>query len=220
MHELGNAGSFVEDENARATAQSGGRQMTESDILLVKRAQKGDIDAFESLYNQHLKRVYNIAWRMMGNDSDAQDIAQEVMLKAWRALPGFKLDSALGTWLYRITMNACSDELRRRKAKTVSVEEMSESGRELADAGFEDGAVDGQSIAWAVGQLNEEYRAVVVLRDIEGYTYEEIADILRCPIGTVRSRINRAREQLRNLLNKSGTFHAHHPSKIAERGRT
>src|SRR5690348_14257423 len=102
--------------------------MTDAELLLVKRAQKGDADAFESLYNQHLKRVYNIAWRMMGNGADAEEIAQEVMLKAWRALPAFKLDSAIGTWLYRITINACSDELRRRKAKLVSVEEMQAAG--------------------------------------------------------------------------------------------
>ena len=194
--------------------------MIETDVLLVKRAQKGDIGAFEALYSQHLKRVYNIAWRMMGNDADAQDVSQEVMLKAWRALPGFKLDSSLGTWLYRITLNACSDELRRRRTKTISVEEMAEKGQELTSGSFEESAVNTESITQAIGQLSEEYRAAVALRDIEGYTYEEIAQILRCPIGTVRSRISRAREQLRNLLNKSGTFDALSPSKIAERGRT
>jgi RNA polymerase sigma-70 factor (ECF subfamily) len=194
--------------------------MTDAEIRLIKLAQKGDLDAFETLYNQHLKRVYNIAWRMMGNHADAQDIAQVAMLKAWRALPAFKLDSALGTWLYRITINACSDELRRRKTKTVSVEVMSEQGKELADGGFEEGALTGQSIAWAVGQLNDEYRAAVVLRDIEGYTYDEIAEILHCPIGTVRSRINRAREQLRNLLTKGGTYPSFRPSEMTERGRT
>lgn len=194
--------------------------MTDADKRLILQAQRGDTQAFETLYNQHLKRVYNIAWRTMGNDADAQDVTQEVMLKAWRALPNFKLDSALSTWLYRITINACSDELRRRKAKTVSVEALSESGHEPGDAGFEQSAVDGQNLSWAIGQLIEEYRSAVVLRDVEGYSYEEIAKILNCPIGTVRSRINRAREQLRSLLNGSGTFAAEGSSKRAERGRT
>lgn len=194
--------------------------MTEADILLVKRAQKGDAQAFESLYNQHLKRVYNIAWRMMGSSSDAEDVAQEVMLKAWRALPAFKLDSAISTWLYRITINACSDELRRRKVKLVSVEEMHESGHELTSQGFEEQSIAGGSISWAIGKLGEEYRAALVLRDIEGYSYEEIAEILRCPIGTVRSRINRAREQMRNMLYSNGTLLDNGPSKVAERGRT
>jgi RNA polymerase sigma-70 factor (ECF subfamily) len=194
--------------------------MIEADLLLVKRAQKGDADAFESLYNQHLKRIYNIAWRMMGNGADAEDIAQEVMLKAWRALPAFKLDSAFGTWLYRIATNACCDELRRRKAKTVSVEEMHENGRELEIEGFEESSTTGGSIAWAIGKLGEEYRAALVLRDIEGYSYEEIAEILRCPIGTVRSRINRAREQMRNMLYLNGTLQGAGPSNAVERGRT
>ncbi len=194
--------------------------MTEADILLIKRAQKGDAAAFESLYNQHLKRVYNIAWRMMGSGADAEDIAQEVMLKAWRALPAFKLDSAFGTWLYRITINACHDELRRRKAKTVSVEQMQEVGRELETEGFEDRSDTGGSITWAIGRLSEEYRAALVLRDVEGYAYDEIAQILKCPIGTVRSRINRAREQIRNMLCGSGTFLGSTASNLAERGRT
>ena len=194
--------------------------MTDADQLLVRRAQKGDVDAFESLYSQHLKRVYNIAWRMMGNPSDAEDVAQEVMLKAWRALPAFKLDSALGTWLYRITMNACADELRRRKAQTVSVEQMQADGQELASDGFEEGSVTQGSIAGAVSRLSEEYRAALILRDIQGYSYEEIADILRCPIGTVRSRINRAREQMRNMLYGNGTLNGARPSNVVERGRT
>jgi RNA polymerase sigma-70 factor (ECF subfamily) len=192
----------------------------EADILLVKRAQKGDAEAFESLYNRHLKRIYNIAWRMMGSGADAEDIAQEVMLKAWRALPAFKLGSAFGTWLYRIAMNACCDELRRRRTKTVSVEEMHDNGRELEVEGFEERSVTGGGIAWAVARLSEEYRAALVLRDVEGYSYEEIADILRCPIGTVRSRINRAREQMRSMLYASGTLQAASPSNAVERGRT
>lgn len=194
--------------------------MTEADKLLILRAQKGDAQAFETLYEQHLKRVYNIAWRMMGNDADAQDVAQEVMLKAWRALPGFKLDSSLSTWLYRIAMNACSDELRKRKTKTVSVDVLAETGHEPGDDGFEQSTADSQNLAWAIGQLNEEYRAAVVLRDVEGYSYEEIAQILRCPIGTVRSRINRAREHLRALIDRGGTFPVGNPSKMTERGRT
>ncbi len=194
--------------------------MTEADILLIKRAQKGDSTAFESLYNQHLKRVYNIAWRMMGSSAEAEDIAQEVMLKAWRALPSFKLSSAFGTWLYRITINACHDELRRRKAKTVSVEQLHEAGRELETEGFEDRSDTGNSIAWAISRLNEEYRAALVLRDVEGYAYDEIAQILKCPIGTVRSRINRAREQIRNMLYGSGTLVETNASNMAERGRT
>jgi RNA polymerase sigma-70 factor (ECF subfamily) len=194
--------------------------MTDDEILLVKRAQKGDAAAFESLYGLHLKRVYNIAWRMTGNAADAEDVAQEVMLKAWRALPRFKLGSAFGTWLYRIAMNACADELRRRKKKTVSVEEMQESGRELPVEGFEERSASGGSIARAMLRLGEEYRSALILRDVEGYAYEEIAGILRCPIGTVRSRINRAREQMRNMLYADGTLQGEASSKTVERGRT
>jgi RNA polymerase sigma-70 factor, ECF subfamily len=194
--------------------------MTDADILLVKRAQKGDAAAFETLYNQHLKRVYNIAWGMMGNGADAEDVAQEVMLKAWRALSSFKLGSAFGTWLYRITMNACADELRRRKKKTVSMDEMREAGREPAIEGFEEQSTDGSSIARALLKLGEEYRAALVLRDVQGYAYDEISVMLRCPIGTVRSRISRAREQMRSLLHTDGTIQGAVSSKAVERGRT
>jgi RNA polymerase sigma-70 factor (ECF subfamily) len=193
--------------------------MTDDEKGLVKRAQKGDAAAFESLYGLHLKRVYNIAWRMMENAADAEDVAQEVMLKAWRALPSFKLDSAFGTWLYRIAMNACSDELRKRKQKTASVEEMQENGHELESEGFEESSVEGGSIARAIGKLGEDYRAALVLRDVEGYAYEEIATILKCPIGTVRSRINRAREQMRNMLYADGTLQGSLASSAVERGR-
>ena len=195
--------------------------MTEADKLLILRAQQGDAQAFEALYQQHLKRVYNIAWRMMGNDADAQDIAQEVMLKAWRALPAFKLDSTLSTWLYRIAVNACSDELRRRRTKTVSVEVLTDTGHEPGDSGFEQNVAMGESLSRAIGALPNEYRSAVVLRDVQGYSYEEIAEILNCPIGTVRSRINRAREQLRRLIDRGGgTFVSGNSSKLTERDRT
>jgi RNA polymerase sigma-70 factor (ECF subfamily) len=201
------------------TITGGGHEMTDADMLLVKRAQKGDAAAFETLYSQHLKRVYNIAWGMMGNGADAEDAAQEVMLKAWRALSSFKLGSAFGTWLYRITMNACADALRRRK-KTVSMEEMRENGREPAIEGFEQQSAEGGSLARALARLGEEYRAAIVLRDVQGYAYEEIAVILRCPIGTVRSRISRAREQMRSLLYADGTIRDAVSSKAVERDRT
>ena len=194
--------------------------MMQDEKLRVRLAQQGDADAFEALYNQHLRRIYNICWRMMGNSADAQDLAQECMLKAWRALPNFKLDSAFGTWLYRIAVNACSDELRRRRMKFVSMEALAETGHEPGHEGFEERTVTGGSIEWAIGCLQEEYRAAVVLRDVQGYAYEEIASILHCPMGTVRSRISRGREQLRALLTQNGTLVEDAPSKQAERGKT
>ncbi len=194
--------------------------MTEDEKLLVRRAQGGDAEAFQALYERHLRRIYNISWRMMGNAADAQDMAQESMLKAWRALPRFKLDSAFGTWLYRIAVNACSDELRRRRAKFVSMEQLAEVGHEPGCEGFEERTVTGDSIQQAILQLQEEYRAAVVLRDVEGYAYEDIASILQCPMGTVRSRISRGREQLRALLTQDGTLPREATSNQAERGRT
>ncbi len=172
--------------------------------MRVLQAQKGDAAAFESLIREHQTRLYHTCLRMMSNPDDARDMAQEILVKIWRSLPSFKGDSSFSTWLYRIAVNTCLDELRRRKkAKQTSMEALAESGWEPADPDAErllDRALNRELIYRALGELHEDFRAVIVLRDVNGMAYEEIAEILGCPIGTVRSRLNRARKLLAKIL--------------------
>ncbi len=180
---------------------------------LIRKAKQGDMLAFEELILKHEKIVYNLALRMMNHSEDAQDIAQEVFLKVYRSLANFDERSAFSTWLYRITHNTCIDEMRKRKGKqTYSLEEdlESEDGsmqRQVADAGDtpEESLLRAEQkseILQALDTLSEEHKAAVVLRDVKGLSYEEISEILELSLGTVKSRISRARNQLKTEILK------------------
>ncbi len=188
--------------------------MSDLEKLLVKKSQSGDIEAFEQLVSAYDKRAYNIAYRVMGNEEDAKDMAQEAMLRVYRSIKDFKGQSSFSTWLYRIVTNVCLDELRRRKNdKHVSIDstiqtedgelhiELS-SDKETPETAYER-VEQRELIKKAIRELNDEYRSVIVLRDIQGFSYEEISNMLDCSLGTVKSRINRARALLRDKLRGS-----------------
>ncbi|MGH2406153.1 MAG: sigma-70 family RNA polymerase sigma factor [bacterium] len=166
---------------------------------LVNRSCAGDLDAFEDLVRIHQDRIYNLAYRITGNHEDANDAAQDAFVRAYQALAGFRQDAAFSTWLYRIATNAALDLVRRRPA--IPPVELPADQPGAADPAVE---VQRQEVHrrvhMAVGHLPAEYRAVVVLRDLQGLAYEEIARVLRIPIGTVRSRLSRGREVLRTHL--------------------
>lgn len=178
---------------------------------LVERAKSGDIEAFEQLIISCEKKVFNIAYRMIGNYDDANELAQEVFLKAFRSIKKFKGDSLFSTWIYKITANVCLDELRKRKKKVViSLDQdielnEGEVKRQIPDdAPTPDLEVESNEIKSAVNesiqQLPEDYKSVIILRDIQGFSYTEISKIVNCPEGTVKSRINRARQALKKIL--------------------
>ena len=180
---------------------------------LIRKAKQGDMLAFEELILKHEKIVYNLALRMMNHSEDAMDISQEVFLKAYRSLSNFDERSAFSTWIYRITHNTCIDEIRKRKGKqTYSLEEdlESEDGsmqRQVADDGDtpEESLMRKEQkseILRALDTLSEEHKAAIILRDVKGLSYEEIAEILELSLGTVKSRINRARNQLKTEILK------------------
>ena len=180
----------------------------QGDELLLRRACKGDVQAFEELMQSHESRIYAIALRMMGNREDAQDCAQEAMVRIYRAMGSFKGQSALATWIYRITMNTCLDELRRRKARKVtSLDSLVDNGWSPTDTGDtpeEHGLrVEKQNaLNQAIQSLPDDMRAAIILRDVKGYSYDEIASILDANVGTIKSRISRGREKLREILSK------------------
>lgn len=171
--------------------------------IRVLRARQGDAAAFEELVREHERKIYNLCFNTMGSAEDAADMAQETLLKAWRALERFDGRSGLGTWLYRIAVNTCLDELRRRKNRTaISMQSLAEKGWEPEDdsGDFVERSIQREEVRHALQELPEEYRTVLILRDIQGFSYEEIASILECPVGTVRSRLNRARGNIAKKL--------------------
>ena len=180
---------------------------------LIRRAKQGDMLAFEELIVQHEKIVYNVALRMMNHSEDAKDISQDVFLKAYKSLENFDERSAFSTWLYRITHNTCIDEMRKRKGKySYSLEEELENEegsmqRQIADEGDspEESLLREEQkseIVQALDTLSAEHKAAIILRDVKGLPYDEIAEILELSMGTVKSRISRARNQLKTEILK------------------
>lgn len=188
--------------------------MSDLEKLLVKKSQSGDIESFELLISSYDKRAYNIAYRVMGNEEDAKDMAQEALLRVFRSIKDFKGQSAFSTWLYRIVTNVCLDELRKRKNdKYISMDStiQTENGelhmelcsdKETPESAYER-VEQRELIKSAINELSEDYKSVIVLRDIQGFSYDEISNMLDCSLGTVKSRINRARNMLRDKLKSS-----------------
>lgn len=180
------------------------------DAELVARARGGDRAAFDQLVLRHQDRVYTMAYRMLGNRDEALDAAQEIFLAAYRSLGAFESKARFSTWLYRVTVNRCRDELRKRgTVKHTRPASLEGPGNHAFDppapvaadpASAAETRERDEAVARAIASLPEETRAAVVLRDVQGLAYEEIAEVLGVPAGTVRSRIFRGRAQLRAAL--------------------
>jgi RNA polymerase sigma-70 factor, ECF subfamily len=162
------------------------------DEVLLGAARAGDEEAFAELVRRHQVRVYRVALRMLGSDADAQDAAQESFVAAWRALPRFRGESAVATWLYRIVTNRCLNRLASRRTDSpMDAHEEPSGARDPALLAEQRAHLD--AISHAVALLPDDQRAALVLRDYEGLSYEEVADVLRISVGAVKSRIHRAR---------------------------
>ena len=187
----------------------------DADLELVRRVQHGDKRAFELLVAKYQRRISRLLSRMIRDPADMEDVAQEAFIKAYRALPGFRGESAFYTWLYRIAINTAKNHYAaqgRRPPTAVANEfEDHESGEDavhLSDTATPDSLYQSKQVGLAVNraieQLPEDLRTAIMLREIEGLSYDEIAAAMDCPVGTVRSRIFRAREaiaqELRPLL--------------------
>lgn len=178
---------------------------------LLNKAKQGNIIAFEKLIISHEKTVYNIAYRMFNNEEDAKDIAQEVFIKIYKNLNKFDGNCKISTWIHRITVNTCIDELRKRKGKeTSSIDSLidlddGEVQKQYTDNSFnpEQSLInkeDIEDLKNAINLLSENHKALIVLRDIQGLSYNEIAEITQISLGTIKSRISRARIQLKNII--------------------
>lgn len=181
----------------------------DEDAELVRRAAAHDADAFGKLYETHRERVFRLAYRFVHNKPDALDLCQEVFVRAFESLPRFEGRSRFTTWLMRIAHNTCIDHLRQgRVRKAGELDEQYTTGdervpghREAPDPtrGVGDQEIQ-TAIDAAVAQLSPEHRAAFVLHAVEGLTYQEIAETVGCPVGTVMSRLHYARRRLQGLL--------------------
>ena len=187
----------------------------EADLLLVERVQSGDREAFGLLVSKYQRKLLRLVMRLVRDPAEAEDVTQEAFIKAYRALPNFRGDSAFYTWLYRIGVNTAKNWLVANGRRMPLMSEIVDDETEGIEEGIllrDDATPDrvlmsrqiGETVNTAMDALPEDLRTAISLREIEGLSYEEIAQVMDCPIGTVRSRIFRAREaiamQLRPLL--------------------
>lgn len=184
--------------------------MGPTDEELVVAVQAGDVSAFDVLVRRWDRKIQGAAYRVLGSDDEARDVSQEAFLKAFRALSSFKREARFSSWLYQIAMNLCRDKLRRRRGREhLSLDEMAESTepalRQRATAVDQIEDRDrARVVAAAVGGLSEDQREVVILKEYEGLTFPEIAEVLGVPLSTVKTRLYRALAQLRIELEKQG----------------
>ena len=185
----------------------------DDDFLLVARAQKGDLGSYDVLVTRHRGRIFAMIRNMIHQEADAWDISQEVFIKAWQALPRFEAKARFSTWLYRIAHNAVYDWSRKRRIESVG--ELNDgifereridpaslttpSGGEAPDESMAQGELRAK-IAAALDKISPEHREVVLLKDVQGLSYKEIAEVMSCEMGTVMSRLYYARQKLQTLL--------------------
>jgi len=190
----------------------------ENEKILIDRCKQGEISAFEELITGYEKRVFNIVYRIIGNYDEAQDISQEIFLKVFKSIKSFKEKSSFYTWLYSIAVNECRDLIRKKKKVVIySIDVPIETNndeitREIIDdcESIEDKIERKElrgCIEAALKTVSYDHQVMIILRDVQGMSYEEIGQILKCPPGTVKSRINRARNALKEILiNKKELF--------------
>lgn len=185
---------------------------------LLKKCRQGDRDAFNILVQTYQRQVINLAYGMLSDTEDATDAAQEVFIKVYRNIDRFEGKSSLSTWIYRITSNVCKDFLRKRTRtiQSISIYESSEDDddrpMEIKDSSptpqeHMEITETQREVRKALDELPEEYKLVIVMYDLEGLSYDEISNVLQCPVGTIKSRLNRARKALKkNLSEKRELF--------------
>jgi RNA polymerase sigma-70 factor (ECF subfamily) len=181
-------------------------------MALIQGCREGRYDCFEKIVDAHERKIYNLALRMLGNPDDAKDILQDTFLKVYDHIGKFRGDSRLSTWIYRIAMNEALMKIRREKGRMVSIDTFKTSDGETRSLDIEDWAQKpldklltkelGDEMEDAIGRLPEEYRAVFLLRDVEGMSNAQIAKVLELSVPAVKSRLHRARIFLRNELSR------------------
>ena len=185
--------------------------MNNNERWLIEESRKGNVDAFEELIKGYKKSAYNIALRVMRNVEDAEDASQEALIKIFKNISSFNMESTFKVWMYRVVVNTCIDFKRRKNVNALSIDETIDLGsgreiqREIPDESNNPDALiernySTQLVNDAINMLEDDFKTIIILRDIKGFTYDEISQILSCNLGTVKSRLSRARKRLKELL--------------------
>ena len=202
--------------------------MASTDEELVARSMGGDLDSFNQLVLRWERPIYALAYRVIGREEDARDVAQETFLRAFRALAGFKGQAKFSSWLYRITLNLCRDWIRRERRTPVAQAPEGVDLLDLATAAEPSETVEdlvsrrelGRAVAKAMATLPEEQRTAIILKEYHGLTFQEIADLLDCPLSTVKTRLYQGLTVLRKQLQAGGVESIYSPAgQVKTRGR-
>src|SRR6266508_6520068 len=185
--------------------------MTATDEELVARSQGGDVESFNELIVRWERPIYALAYRVIGREEDARDVCQDTFLRAYRALPGFKVQAKFSSWLYRIALNLCRDWIRRQRRAPVSQMPEDADAAELAsESGPAESIEDlvarrelSAIVEKAMTELSEEQRTAIILKEYHGMTFQEIADLQGCPLSTVKTRLYQGLTVLRRELEKN-----------------
>jgi RNA polymerase sigma-70 factor (ECF subfamily) len=199
-----------------------------TDEELVARSQGGDLDSFNQLVLRWERPIYALAYRVIGREEDARDVAQETFLRAFRALGGFKGQAKFSSWLYRITLNLCRDWIRRERRTPVAQPPEGIDLVELAGESTPTESVEdlvsrkelGRAVAKAMANLPDEQRTAIILKEYHGLTFQEIAELLGCPLSTVKTRLYQGLTVLRRQLESAGvenTFGSERPRGVVQR---
>ncbi len=189
----------MDTKNTKEDLQKAQILNLDDDFSLVKRFIDGDGSAFAVLVQRHKEKVRNIIYLTMSSSNSVDDIAQDVFLTVYRNLNNFRFESQFTTWLYRITVNKCKDYMRKIKIRNIFTP-LKEAEEKTGDTTTPESNDISNIVHRAIGKLPEKLRVPLLLKDIEGMSYQEIAETVQCEIGTVKSRIFRAREGLKNIL--------------------
>jgi RNA polymerase sigma-70 factor (ECF subfamily) len=186
--------------------------MSTSDEELVARSKGGDVESFNQLVLRWERPIYALAYRVIGREEDARDVVQETFLRAFRSIGGFKGQAKFSSWLYRIALNLCRDWIRKQRRTPVYqapegvdvIEMAADQGPSESIEDLVARSLQGQVVAAAMNALSEDQRAVIILKEYQGLTFQEIADLLGCPLSTVKTRLYQALVVLRREMRKQG----------------
>ncbi len=204
MHSLQNPMTESPGETRGTQAKAArGENDAKIDERLIRDFLDGKSDAFMHLVQRHQERVRNLIYSILGYTQIVDDLAQDVFIKVYQSLPNFRYQSSFATWLYRVTVNRCRDEIRRSKVRRMfRLESLQERDHPVESESTDrtERILVNEALNAALRQLSESHRTIVLLKEVEGLRYEEIAEVLQCGVGTVKSRLARARIRLKQLL--------------------
>lgn len=177
--------------------------MDKKERSIIQKCQQGDRKAYKHIFLEYKDTVYNVALGMLSNKEDAQDMTQEVFIRVFEKINQFNFKSSFSTWLYRVTVNMCKNELRRRKKQKQDAEELKDYYEQIQpsmESPEEELMREERKVKLrqALTEIKEDYRTILVLREMEGMSYKELSEVLKCSVGRVKSRLNEARMELRN----------------------